>query len=103
MITREEAIRLSKVKWQYIVDNDGLDFGLTEAHPELSALLSTCGLCHYHRDGTLDNACDAVGGMCPLAQGRPRCYHANSPFLTWAHRKTKENAQRVLDLINQIS
>ena len=50
MITKQEAIRLSLIKWEYIVKYDGTDKGLLFTHPELKNLPSNCGLCDYARD-----------------------------------------------------
>ena len=47
-LTKKRAIRLSILKWEWIVENDGCQNGLSKHIPELAKLKSHCGLCELY-------------------------------------------------------
>ena len=110
VITKQEAIKLSLIKWEYIVNNDGSIGGLTDHHPELDNLLGLCGLCEYYEDlAILSNISDEFSlnrktkcSFCDLAKLNTSCFDDDSYFQIWNRHRTKENAQDVLNLIKQI-
>ena len=96
-LTHEEAKRLSILKWEAIVKNNGSSEHLPEI---LASLLSECGYCEKYRDKWNRNC-----GKCPLnlkgnlTEFSMGCLVPGHPWNIWADNKTKENAQAVLDLI----
>ena len=97
-MTIEEAYRLAVKKWEYIVNNDGSDIGLCEAIPVLKKLPSNCSYCSLFASMMYD--CKG----CPLQINQNMlqtsgCVRLGHPYNTWFDDKTRENAQKVLDLI----
>lgn len=103
-LSLEEAVRLSKVKWEYIVENFGSPDGLIEAIPELRELKANCGYCEYYlvqHPNPMHNCTN-----CPLAPENydwededTGCSYVHHLYRTWAFNSTTENAQKVLDMI----
>ena len=98
-MTIEEAYRLAVKKWEYIVNNDDSNIGMYEAIPVLLIFKNGCSYCELFEnlyDGCKD---------CPLSIFKVRyngvlaCDRAKHPYSRWVHHKTRENAQKVLDLI----
>lgn len=92
-MTKKEAKRLSILKWEYIIAQDGSEDELIEAIPELVELISNCGYCEKYV-ALFDNC-----PKCPLTIIEANCCEYTHPFYKWFHTRTKENAQAVLDLI----
>jgi hypothetical protein len=99
-ITLSKAKELCIKKWEYIVENDG-DYSeedLVIEIPELIDLFSNCAYCELF----IDEWCN----HCPINLGKGvykniACLYAGHPFHTWVHKRTKENAQTVLNLIKE--
>jgi len=88
-LTKKQAKELSVKKWEYIVNNDGRDYGLLKKYPELDNLQSSCGYCEKY-------LCDD----CPINNGfLSGCVSKNHPYYKWTKNYTKANAQRMLNLI----
>ena len=93
-LTRKKAFELSIKKWEWIVENNGKLNGLTQAIPEIVSLAAHCGLCEYndlHEDGFCGN--------CPIKVNGKSCGSSAHPWSIWYDSRTKENAEKVLDLI----
>jgi len=93
-----EAKRLSIIKWELIVENNGspeIDYP-----EEVSVLIHDCGFCERwrpHKSGCEKCECAKVlGGACNSMGGRDL-------FAIWSKNQTKENAQAVLDAIKSIN
>ncbi len=109
-LTNKKAIELSILKWEWIVKNDGDDNSseLLEAIPELENIEEYCGLCHKYLKVTYDPysvSCD----KCPIDIIKTKknnhtsgCWQNEHPFNIYECETTKENAQKVLDLIKSI-
>jgi hypothetical protein len=95
-MTKKEMKRLALLKWQYIVDNDGFSSGLTERYPELEKLMNKCSYCSMY----INRITDCRG--CPLKQGKFTCFDDEHLFSNWDWCRSKQNAQKVLDLIKSI-
>ncbi len=92
-MTKKEAKRLSILKWEFIVKNDG-DYKLCKLPEELRNLESQCGFCekYYKKD------CDG----CPINNTDiGKCWYDKHPYSTWYHNRTVSNAQIMLDLIKK--
>jgi hypothetical protein len=100
-LTRKEAFRLSILKWELTVYNDGEE-SIPEEVKSLN-LLADCGLCekYLYTKNTVLRKC----AKCPI---RPRikdyndlsgmgCCQRVHPFMIWDG--TKETALKVLELI----
>jgi len=46
----ETAKRLSIIKWEYIVNNNGSNDLLLKVHPELASLRASCGFCELQKE-----------------------------------------------------
>ncbi|MCK5605320.1 hypothetical protein KAR91_25735 [Candidatus Pacearchaeota archaeon] len=105
-LTKKKAIELSILKWEWIVKNNGeLDFHeLIKEIPELSKVLSSCGLCEkYIENREYDDWCNG----CPICiYGKENeshgCTVEKHPWMIWTDNRTKINAQTVLNLIKSI-
>jgi hypothetical protein len=100
-LTRKEAFRLSILKWEYIVENDGQD--VIPGEVESLDMIGNCALCekYLHTTDTVLRQCaecpirpdikdyDELGGM--------GCRQEVHPFQIWDY--TKETAIKVLELI----
>ena len=94
----KEAFELSRLKWEWIVSNDGDDDGLLDAIPSLRGLMGDCGLCEYNFRVINRAGCST----CPINMGLDDgCVNVDHPFNIWCNDPTKANAQAVLDLINE--
>lgn len=106
-LTKKKAKELCIKKWEYIVNNDGILDGerLRFAIPEIKDLSAECAYCELYLYTV--SAKIYYCFECPL---RPKyskdydeydygCLQQNHPFNIWWDNKTKENAQKVLDLI----
>lgn len=94
-MTQQEAKEWAVKKWQYIVDNDGSSYGLLRAHPELRDFSNNCSYCQMYIENSMSTICTG----CPLLLNDLRCTYVGHPYLDWVKDSTKENAQKVLDLI----
>ena len=96
-----EAKRLSLIKWELIVENNGSSS--IQYPEELLYLPYRCGFCKRWSEkgyfGTKDcSRCEcakALKGICSEDQ--------ESIYTKWQYRSTKENAQAVLDAIKSIN
>lgn len=86
-LTEENAKEYAIMKWQYIVDNNGSREGLLEKYPVLKELKANCSYCELY-------VCD----NCPIGT-MGDCTSGSHPWCRWKNLETKENAQKVLDLI----
>ena len=106
-LTKKKAKELCIKKWEYIVNNDGILDGerLRFAIPEISSLPGKCAYCELYRH--TESVKFYYCFKCPL---RPKyskdydkynfgCHQQNHSFKIWYNNNTKENAQKVLDLI----
>lgn len=97
-MTLQEAKRLAIKKWEWIVGNDGAcDWRKLEADiPEISIFYGNCSYCHLFGA----NNCKS----CPLNLNGITCKktYSEHPFRIYADNKTKQNAQKVLNLIKSI-
>ena len=99
-MTKREAKRLSVLKWKIIVSKDGA-CNAYDLPDEVKELRAYCGYCEkYQRDP------DYTCGKCPLnldhvGFGDIGCHQPGHPWDAWVEKGTKENAQKVLDLIKQ--
>lgn len=104
-MTKKEAKRLSVLKWQYIVDNDGIEYGVHFKVEGLLGLQSNCGLCDKYQDTASKSL--KYCAKCPIrlkvkdysSIGNTGCWQDSHPYKIWSYNATKENAQAVLDLI----
>lgn len=87
-LTKAQAKELSIKKWEYIVNNKGENNGLIKALPELKDFPANCGYCEKYPP-----TCRG----CPISY----CLDGLHPYKKWSKRRTKANAQKVLDLIKQ--
>jgi hypothetical protein len=103
-MTKEEAKEWAIKKWQYIVDNNGSSMGISKAIPKLEEFINVCSYCelYFYISNEIFEYC--VG--CPLIvesenydYGNSGCGQKNSLYDIWYKDSTKENAQKVLDLI----
>lgn len=82
--------------WQWIVDNESDKEEWAEVHSELCNEVISHYFCH---------ACLEAGSCeyCPVkwGEGVTYCEEEGSAYLTWTLKKTKENAQAVLDTIKR--
>jgi hypothetical protein len=100
-LTKKKAIELSIKKWEWIVENwdakylAGINYEqLIRELPKLKFLNGLCGLCEFHDGGCL---------LCPLgADSGSGCDTEGHAWSNWYDDRTKENAQKVLDLIKSI-
>ena len=107
VLTKKHALELSVKKWQYIVENDGDYYydELISKYPELRNLKANCGLCEKYANklGGKYNHCFG----CPLLipndnydYSKMGCCQIQHPFLHYFfYKNTKENAQKVLDML----
>lgn len=89
-MTKKEAKRLCLLKWQIIIDNDGILNHKVGRNPELKNFPSYCAYCKINRDNCSD---------CPLFIDEGNCQHPEHPYYKWVISPTKEAAQAVYDLI----
>lgn len=92
----KEAKILAIIKWTYIVNNNGSERGLLEAHPELKHLNGYCGFCEliiekYHGKCKKCVLYKKDIGKCGSGD--------NHPYTIWHYNNTTKAAQAVLDLI----
>lgn len=97
-LTIEVAYYLSIEKWKYIVNSGGSDANISESISELTRFDDKCSYCEFFADSNTD--CEG----CPLQISTVKikslgCMRGNHPYRRWAHHKSKENAQAVLNLI----
>lgn len=105
-LTKKKAKELAIKKWEYIVENDGSDSRLTLFVPEVYNMLWRCPYCELFATnvGQDDNE---YCFECPIRPKifniykQPGCWQSDHPFKKWIQNKTKENAQKVLDLIKK--
>lgn len=108
-MTQKEAIELSIKKWEWIVDNGG-SYSVTELigkFPGLEDFHNGCPLCelYYETSEGKKKRC----AECPLAEKYKRIYKDNCgchmkshPFNKWCMTYSKEDAQKVLDMLKNI-
>jgi hypothetical protein len=96
-LTNEKAIELSIKKWEFIVDNDGSSALLIFDIPELQDFSAHCGLCEFN-----DRSGDGFCVECPIGGENMSCGYREHAWYKWEECRTKENAQKVLDLIKSI-
>lgn len=92
-LTLEKAKELAILKWQYIVDNDGSDYGLKDMYPFLNSLFCNCSYCELF---LLNSEVSCF--RCPINIDLS-CLDNGSLFDEWCKIPSKENAKKVLDLI----
>jgi hypothetical protein len=100
-LTKEEAIELSIKKWEWIVEEWDAKYRLIINYeklirelPKLEFMNGHCGLCEFH-----DGECLT----CQLGSGSGSgCDTDGHAWSNWYDNRTKENAQKVLDLIKSI-
>ena len=102
-LTLEEAKELSQKKWEIIVSQDGDDSGIRK-NPLFMFLHFNCGFCELHSGDFKNPKCED----CEINMGLEKapcgnsCWNVDHVFAQWANDSTKENAQKVLDLINSV-
>lgn len=96
-MTKREAYKLSLKKWQYIVKNDGDDSDLLFCYPELRNIRAACGYCQKYL--MLLNCKGCPLNIINNGFYEAGCHQAGHPYNDWIEDPTKENAQKVLDLI----
>jgi hypothetical protein len=96
-LTKEQAKELSIKKWEYIVGNNGNWKGLVKKYPELANLLAQCGYCEKY----LRKDCENCPLLIQIDGINCSCYDGSHPHSKWAIKRTKLNAQKVLDLIRE--
>lgn len=103
-MSHEEIKRLGLLKWQIIIDHNGLDEDENEQFPfksvlpkELQELENECSYCEeFLKEVDYDRDCS----LCPLNEGFPNgCYNHEHTFDRWRYDSTIENAQAIYDLI----
>ncbi len=108
--TLKEAIRLSLLKWKYIVKSNGDDSELLDKYPELKKLSASCGLCELckkEHDNCTYKENDKTY-KCPLIINGQECATEYCdeinihPWSIWHNSRTKKNAQLILNLIKKI-
>lgn len=92
-MTVQEAYGWAVKKWEYIVNNDGNTEGLFHSIPELDSFETGCAYCELF----VNRLTNCQG--CPLSQNGLTCIGNGHPYDDWDANPTKENAQKVLDLI----
>ncbi len=100
-LTKKKAIELSILKWEWIVKNDGSEKGLIDAIPELEKLKAHCGLCELYVEDNTIRYCYGCP-ICPKKWYNLGCMKSGHKWYIWSNNPTKENAQKVLDLIKSI-
>lgn len=98
-LTKKEAKEWAIKKWQNIVGNDGRTYELYSKYPELNSMKNGCSYCELY----FNRICDG----CPIKPkieeyddiNESGCVQEIHPFYQWDIERTKENAQKVLDLI----
>jgi len=89
-ITLQEAYELCIIKWEAIVENNGIKPSQIKGLEILENSICDCGYCHYY------NSCSD----CPLLINEiGDCCELDHPWTIWLNNQTKENAQAVLQLI----
>jgi len=88
-LTKYQAKDFSIKKWNYIVSH-GTTEGLIMKYPELIKLRAYCGYCEKYE------CCEECPINCNLLSG---CMDSEHPYAVWHKHRTKENVQRVLNLI----
>lgn len=115
-LTKEKAKEISIKKWEWVVDNEGIDDKYDEdtdtftdvstALPELKDLTFTCGYCElYHKEIRGVQNCKG----CPInipkedydSKGSNGCSQDKHPWTQWNNNECVETAQAVLDLIRK--
>lgn len=98
-LTKKEAKRLSILKWEYIVENNGSDDRLIEEYPELDELTGNCGYCEIYNPFSENRITDNGCSPCPLVVNKHPC--TTTVWYVWIRKRNKKNAQAVLDLIKK--
>jgi len=92
-----EAKRLSILKWECIIQNNGLQYPI-KWPPEIKDLNCKCGFCERW-DFPSEDSCT----QCELALAMGvDCPDESSPYHIWSEASTKETAQAVLNMIKSI-
>lgn len=110
-LTKKKAIELSILKWEFIVDTGEIgddEYDLVQAVPELEGIHEGCGLCHKYLN--INKKTYSINcGKCPIdiiannsKKNVAGCWKDGHPFGIHNEHPTKENAQKVLDLIKSI-
>lgn len=96
-----EAKRLSLLKWEAIVRNEGRQLMKLERPEEIENLLNYCGFCERHRDG-ISVDCSS----CEINMGYYNgCNNFSHHYFRWMLGCSDEKlaaAQAVLGLINSV-
>jgi len=100
-MTKKEAKRLSLLKWQMIIDNNGRN---NINYPdELMELKAYCGYCEKYNTYTqyVSEAEHKYCQKCPIYFDNKHCMSKGHPYLYWGLYRTKKTAQKVYNLIKK--
>ena len=110
-LTKKKAIELSILKWDWIVETGETgddEYDLVHAVPELEGIDEGCGLCHKYLKIN-KKVYSITCSKCPIDISTKNrianvagCWQNGHPFRIHDEHPTKENAQKVLDLIKSI-
>lgn len=100
-----EAYEYVKLKWEFLSKDGNQDLDeLSRQYPVLDTFKAQCAYCSIFIADRLHRSDYCVG--CPLnivyndyKYSLLACLRDGHPFLKWNKNRTKENAQKVLDLI----
>lgn len=93
-LTPEEMKEISIRKWKFLVENPGRLMEIASVMPELEKFIGSCPYCNVY----YDTLCEG----CPVRVGKLNCVCDDHPFLQYINTRTSENAQKVLDIIENI-
>lgn len=104
-LTKEKAKDLAILKWQHIVDNNGSNIYLTKTYPIFLEFIGLCPYCQLYINS--ESKYNLYCKKCPIKISNilyddienNSCSQKLHPYSIWLKNKTKENAQKVLDLI----
>jgi hypothetical protein len=100
-MTNQEMYEYVILKWRYIVNNNGSDDGLKEAHPEMKNFRSNCSYCEkYLEKGCVDCSLNTKNKDYTFISASA-CMEEDHPFYAWFYNRNITNAQKVLNLIRK--
>ena len=107
-----EAKRLSMIKWQMIVDNNGNKLKYTDMPLEVRTLNSSCGFCarsnkkHFYVKNIIIKS-NTVCDVCELGDLIGNCNQSNSIYYCWSKTNNDEIrldcAKQILEKIKSIN